>query len=105
MAESETPEASEKRRDSVVRSSGETYLDILHKLAPGAACDRVQPADADTALTPGATSAGYNAVFLTGSRMPSAIQRRAGGASGASSVVSRSTRRNTKPASPATRLA
>lgn len=67
MAESETPEAREKRRESVGRSSGETYLDILHKLAPGAACDRVQPADADAALPPGATLAGYDAVFLTGS--------------------------------------
>lgn len=67
VAESETPEAREKRRDSVGRSSGETYLDILHKLAPGAACDRVQPADADAALPPGATLAGYDAVFLTGS--------------------------------------
>jgi GMP synthase (glutamine-hydrolysing) len=67
VAESETPEAREKRRDSVGRSSGETYLDILHKLAPGAACDRVQPADADAALPPGATLARYDAVFLTGS--------------------------------------
>jgi GMP synthase (glutamine-hydrolysing) len=67
VAESETPEGREKRRDSVGRSSGETYLDILHKLAPGAACDRVQPADSDAALPPGATLAGYDAVFLTGS--------------------------------------
>ncbi|KNY23097.1 glutamine amidotransferase [Methylobacterium sp. ARG-1] len=69
VAASETPEAREKCRDSVGRSSGETYLDILHKLAPGAACDRVQPADADAdaALPPGATLAGCDAVFLTGS--------------------------------------
>lgn len=67
VAESETPEAREERRTSVGRSSGETYLDILRKLAPGAACDRVQPADADAALPPGATLAGYDAVFLTGS--------------------------------------
>lgn len=67
MAESETPEAREQRRSSVGRSSGETYLDILRKLAPGANCDRIQPADADAALPPGATLAGYDAVFLTGS--------------------------------------
>ncbi|CAO4150826.1 type 1 glutamine amidotransferase [Methylorubrum extorquens] len=67
VAESETPEAREKRRESVGRSSGETYLDILRKLAPGTACDRIQPADADAALPQGATLAGYDAVFLTGS--------------------------------------
>jgi GMP synthase (glutamine-hydrolysing) len=67
VAESETPEARQQRRKSVGRSSGETYLDILGKLAPGATCDRIQPADADAALPPGATLAGYDAVFLTGS--------------------------------------
>lgn len=67
VAESETPEAREKRRASVGRSSGETYLDILRRLAPGASCDRVQPADAGASLPPGATLAGYDAVFLTGS--------------------------------------
>ncbi|URD36043.1 type 1 glutamine amidotransferase [Methylobacterium tardum] len=67
VAESETPEARRKRRESVGRSSGETYLGILRELSPGAACDRIQPADADAALSPGATLAGYDAVFLTGS--------------------------------------
>jgi GMP synthase (glutamine-hydrolysing) len=67
VAESETPDAREKRRASVGRSSGETYLDILRKLAPGASCDRVQPADADASLPAGATLGGYDAVFLTGS--------------------------------------
>lgn len=67
VAESETPEARETRRDSVGRSSGETYLDVLRGLAPGAACDRIMPADADAALPPGAALSGYDAVFLTGS--------------------------------------
>jgi GMP synthase (glutamine-hydrolysing) len=67
VAESETPQAREERRGSVGRSSGETYLDILEKLAPGVACERIQPADADAALQPGTTLAGYDAVFLTGS--------------------------------------
>jgi GMP synthase (glutamine-hydrolysing) len=67
VAESETPEARKKRRESVGRSSGETYLDILRRLAPGATCDRIQPADADAALPPGDSLAEYDAVFLTGS--------------------------------------
>lgn len=67
VAESETPEAREKRRASVGRSSGDTYLDILRRLAPGASCDRVQPADADASLPAGATFGSYDAVFLTGS--------------------------------------
>jgi GMP synthase (glutamine-hydrolysing) len=67
VAESETPEAREKRRASVGRSSGETYLDIIRRLAPGASCDHIQPADADAALPPGASLAEYDAVFLTGS--------------------------------------
>jgi GMP synthase (glutamine-hydrolysing) len=67
VAESETPEARRARRESVGRSSGETYLDILRNLAPSAACDRIQPADADAALPSGAALAGYDAVFLTGS--------------------------------------
>ncbi|GEP12396.1 hypothetical protein MGN01_42410 [Methylobacterium gnaphalii] len=67
MAESETPEARHERRESVGRSSGETYLDILGKLAPGAACDRIKPVDADAALPSGMSLAGFDAVFLTGS--------------------------------------
>lgn len=67
VAESETPEARQQRRESVGRSSGETYLDILGKLAPGATCDRIQPADTDASLPSGMSLAGYDAVFLTGS--------------------------------------
>jgi len=67
VAESETPEARKARRESVGRSSGDTYLNILRRLAPGGACDRVQPADADAALPPGIALDGYDAVFLTGS--------------------------------------
>ncbi|KQO89171.1 glutamine amidotransferase [Methylobacterium sp. Leaf90] len=67
VAESETPEAREKRRGSVGRSSGETYLNILRELAPGADCDRIQPADADAVIPRGANLAGNDAVFLTGS--------------------------------------
>ena len=45
VAESEPPQARETRRESVGRSSGETYIDTLRFLAPGAVCHRVKPAD------------------------------------------------------------
>ena len=67
VAESEPLEAREERRDSVGRSSGDTYLNILARLAPGVACDRIKPADADSALPLGETIGDYDAVFLTGS--------------------------------------
>jgi GMP synthase (glutamine-hydrolysing) len=67
VAECEPPEAREKRRESVGRSSGETYLEVLHKLAPGAECDRLKPTDSRTEIPSLETLAGYDAVFLTGS--------------------------------------
>jgi GMP synthase (glutamine-hydrolysing) len=67
VAESEPPGAREARRASVGRSSGETYLDILGRLAPGAACERVKPADADAGLPSGSSLADYDAVFLSSS--------------------------------------
>ncbi|KQP83200.1 glutamine amidotransferase [Methylobacterium sp. Leaf117] len=67
VAESEPPEAREERRDSVGRSSGETYVAMLNQLAPGATCHRIKPADADGALPFGESLAGYDAVFLSGS--------------------------------------
>ena len=67
VAESEPPEARQKRRNWVGRSSGETYLEVLHKLSPGAKCDRVKPADAAADLPSGYALAGYDGVFLTGS--------------------------------------
>lgn len=67
VAESEPPAAREKRRASVGRSSGETFLRTLGDLVPGVDCTRVKPADADTALPDAAALGGYDAVFLTGS--------------------------------------
>jgi len=67
IAESEPPEAREKRRRSVGRSSGETFIDVLLALAPGASCTRIKPADADTAVPGAEEIAGYDAVFLSGS--------------------------------------
>lgn len=67
VAESEPPEARDKRRESVGRSSGETYLEMLELLAPGSIRHRVKPADADAALPSGESLGGYDAVFLSGS--------------------------------------
>ncbi|KQT87610.1 glutamine amidotransferase [Methylobacterium sp. Leaf466] len=67
VAESEPREARGKRRDSVGRSSGETYVAILGQIAPGAVCHRIMPADADCTLPDGESLAGYDAVFLSGS--------------------------------------
>lgn len=65
VAESEPHEDREKRRDSVGRSSGETFRDLLRSLAPGAAVDRLTPVDGDVPDLE--TLRGYDAVFVTGS--------------------------------------
>ena len=67
VAESEPPEARESRRESVGRSSGETYVDTLRFLAPDAVCHRVKPADRGAALPDRAGLRAYDAVFVTGS--------------------------------------
>lgn len=67
ILESEPPEAREARRESVGRSSGETYCETLRDLDPSAACDIVRPADPGARLPDGAALEGYDAVFLTGS--------------------------------------
>lgn len=67
VAETEPPDARETRRESVGRSSGETYVEILERLAPGCTCHRITPADADGGLPAGETLAGYDGVFLSGS--------------------------------------
>ena len=67
VAESEPPEARDARRESVGRSSGETYIEALSRLVPGSRCDRVKPADADGDWPSGAGLGDYDAVFLTGS--------------------------------------
>jgi GMP synthase (glutamine-hydrolysing) len=66
VAESEPPAARETRRESVGRSSGETFLKRLGELVPDAVCERVKPADHDAA-TPTAGIDGYDGVILTGS--------------------------------------
>jgi len=67
VAESEPPQARETRRESVGRSSGETYIDTLRFLAPGAVCHRVKPADRGAALPDQTDLQSYDAVFVTGS--------------------------------------
>src|SRR3954454_24023296 len=67
VAESEPPEARNRRRRSVGRSSGETYLDVLRDIAPDARCHRVKPTDGCSRLPAGEALAGYDGVFLTGS--------------------------------------
>jgi GMP synthase (glutamine-hydrolysing) len=67
VAESEAPEAREARRESVGRSSGETYVDTLESLVPGAVCDQLKPAEDDSPDPE--TLRRYDAVFLCGSPM------------------------------------
>ena len=64
VAESEPAADREERRESVGKSSGETYEDALRRIAPGAVIDRVQPIERGG---PPAAIGDYDAVFLTGS--------------------------------------
>jgi len=67
IAEIETPEARERRRANVGRSSGETYKDTLRTISPGAVCDLIRPAEDGAELPDPAGLQAYDAVFLTGS--------------------------------------
>lgn len=67
IAESEPPADRDARRDSVGRSSGETFVKRIVQLAEGARCERIAPADADDAAHDVPTLRDYDAVFLTGS--------------------------------------
>jgi GMP synthase (glutamine-hydrolysing) len=67
VAESESPRARSARRDSVGRSSGESYIDTIRALAPGASCDLIRPAEDGASPLQAGTCEAYDAVFLTGS--------------------------------------
>ncbi len=67
VAESETIDARDRRRESTGRSSGETYVETLQEVAPGSICEIVRPIDTDAALP--LDLAAYDAVFLSGSPM------------------------------------
>ncbi len=67
IAESETPDARERRRANVGRSSGETYADTLRAIEHGALCDMIRPAEDGAELPEREGLQAYDAVFLTGS--------------------------------------
>lgn len=67
IAESESPEARERRRRSTGRSSGESYAATLLALSPGCACELARPAEADAPDWPATALGAFDAVFLTGS--------------------------------------
>jgi hypothetical protein len=62
IAESEPPAARKKRRDSVGRSSRETFIKRLRQLVPDATCHRVKPADHG-----GETPHGFDSQCICGS--------------------------------------
>ncbi|WP_445192700.1 type 1 glutamine amidotransferase [Sphingomonas sp. Tas61C01] len=67
VAESETPDEREARRESAGKSSGETYAATLAQMRPDATITIVAPADADPLPLTADEIAAYNAVFITGS--------------------------------------
>ena len=67
VAESEPGEARDQRRESVGRSSGETYEAVLAHIAPGADIQRIKPVDTPGEIPDAAGLADFDGVFLTGS--------------------------------------
>jgi GMP synthase (glutamine-hydrolysing) len=67
VAESEPPDARQRRRKSVGRSSGESFAETLEQIAPGLQILRVSPVEGDADLPSGTSLDAFDAVFLTGS--------------------------------------
>ncbi|PZQ58516.1 MAG: glutamine amidotransferase [Sphingomonas taxi] len=67
IAQSETPDERQARRDHAGKSSGESYAATLRQLAPDGAIDIIAPADDDARRYDAGELASYDAVFLTGS--------------------------------------
>lgn len=67
VAESETSEAREKRREGTGRTSGESYIATLQSLVPDCRCELIQPVATNGRERPSAGLANYDAVFLSGS--------------------------------------
>lgn len=67
VAESETPEERDARRESAGLSAGESFAATLDQLAPGCEVDRTTPSDPDVDPMTPERIAGYDAVFLSGS--------------------------------------
>ena len=69
IAESESPEEREKRRESAGSSSGETYAETLRAIAPGALCELIRPAEDDGPLPSPEMIGAHDAVFFSGAPM------------------------------------
>ena len=67
VAESETPEARQRRRDSTGQSSGETFAATLVELQPGCVVELARPADEGAPEWSSDSLAQYDGVFLSGS--------------------------------------
>ncbi|WP_394646748.1 type 1 glutamine amidotransferase [uncultured Sphingomonas sp.] len=67
VAESESADEREARRAHTGQSSGESYADTLRQMAPDAAIEICQPADAEAPVFSPDDLTGFDAVFLTGS--------------------------------------
>ena len=67
VAESETPEARQRRRDSTGQSSGETFAATLVDLQPGCVVDLTRPAEEGASDWSSDSLAQYDGVFLSGS--------------------------------------
>lgn len=67
VAESETPDEREARREHTGKSSGESYAATLEQLMPGVEVTRIAPADEDARTYTPDELAAYDGVFLTGS--------------------------------------
>jgi GMP synthase-like glutamine amidotransferase len=67
VAESETPEQRDARREHAGKSSGETYAATLEQLRPDAQITIVAPADDDAPVLTKAEIGDFDAVFVTGS--------------------------------------
>ena len=67
IAESETSEARQHRRESSGRSSGETFAATLVELQPGSTVELTRPVEEGAAEWSSDSLAGYDGVFLSGS--------------------------------------
>ncbi|WP_267395626.1 MULTISPECIES: gamma-glutamyl-gamma-aminobutyrate hydrolase family protein [unclassified Sphingomonas] len=67
IADSETPDEREARRDSAGKSAGETYAATLRQLHPGVEITIISPADGDAPVLTTAAVRAFDAVFLSGS--------------------------------------
>lgn len=67
VAESETEDERQERRESAGKSSGETYAATLRQLCPGSIVDIVRPVEPNCPITSVDDLRCYDAVFLTGS--------------------------------------